>query len=99
MRHCRLGHLADVVVPLLHPESGETESRLTTAAVLLRKVDGELVQDLAGVALEGSEQRTVAVHHDEAKSDEGRYLFEFLKWTKESDQHLIQSNILALRNL
>ena len=75
MRDGRLRHLPDVVVPLLHPESRETERGLTSSAVLLRQVDGELVQDLARVALEGAEQRAVAVHHNESKSGKERLIF------------------------
>lgn len=35
--------------------------------MFLGQVDAELVQDLSGVAVEGAEQRPVAVHHDEAE--------------------------------
>ena len=65
---CRgLCHLAHVVVPLLQPQPCKPQRRLTTAAVLLGKVDRELVQDLARVAGERAEERPVTVHHDEAK--------------------------------
>jgi len=35
--------------------------------VLLRQIDGELVEHLAGVALKGSEQRSITVHHDKSE--------------------------------
>lgn len=38
--------LADVVVALLHAQTGKTERGLASSAVLLRKVDSELVQNL-----------------------------------------------------
>ena len=63
----KLGNLADVVVTLLVTKTGETQSRLTTTAVLLRQVDGEFVNDLAGVACNGTEESTVTVHDDEAE--------------------------------
>ena len=49
-------YLPDVVVPLLHAQTRETQRGLTSAAVLLGEVDGELVQDVAGVALEGKKK-------------------------------------------
>jgi hypothetical protein len=51
-----LGDLADVVVPGFHPESRETERRLSTTAVLLGQVNRELVQDLTRVAAERAEE-------------------------------------------
>lgn len=39
-----LGHLADVVVSLLFSETSESEGGLTTTAVLLGQVDGELAR-------------------------------------------------------
>ena len=65
--HGEFGDLADVVVALLVTETRETERGLTTAAVLLGEVDGELVDDLACVARDGAEERAVAVHDNEAE--------------------------------
>lgn len=65
--HGELGHLAHVVVALLHAQTRETQRRLTTAAVLLGQVDRELVDDLARVAGQVAEQGAVAVHDDEAE--------------------------------
>lgn len=65
MLHGELGDLAHVVVPLLVAQTRETQCGLPTTAVLLREVDGELVDDLAGVARDGAEERAVAVHDDE----------------------------------
>lgn len=63
--HGQLGDLADVVVPLLVTQTRETERGLSTTAVLLREVNGELVDHLAGVARDGTEERAVSVHDDE----------------------------------
>ena len=63
--HGELGDLAHVVVPLLVTQTRETQRGLSTTAVLLREVDGELVDDLAGVARDGAEERAVSVHDDE----------------------------------
>ena len=70
--HGRLGHFPDVVVPLLHAETGETEGGLTTTTVLLGQVYRELVQDVAGVALKGPKQGAVTVHHDETEPEAKR---------------------------
>lgn len=69
MRDCRFGDLSNVVVSLLHAQTRETECGLSSSAVLLGQVDGELVQDLAGVALKRAEQCAVTVHHNEAESE------------------------------
>jgi hypothetical protein len=66
--HGVLGDLADVVVTLLHTETGETKRRLSSTSVLLGQVDRELVDDLAGVTGEGTEERTVTVHDDETET-------------------------------
>ncbi len=63
----QLGDLADVVVALLVTETSETERGLTTTAVLLGEVDGELVDDLACVACDRAEEGAVTVHDDEAE--------------------------------
>lgn len=65
--HGQLGYLAHVVVTLLVTKTGETQGGLTTTAVLLREVDGEFVDDLAGVACDGTKERAVTVHDDEPK--------------------------------
>ena len=64
-----LGHFPHVVVTLLHPQPGEPKGGLTSSAVLLGKVHRELVEDVPGVALQGPEQSSVSVHHDETESD------------------------------
>jgi hypothetical protein len=66
-----LGDLADIVVPLLVAQTRETERGLSTTAVLLREVDGELVNDLTGVTGKGAEESAVAVHDYEAKAGIG----------------------------
>jgi hypothetical protein len=63
----QLGNLSDVVVTLLLSQTSETESGLTTTAVLLGKIDGELVDDLTGVSAQGSKESTVTIHDDEAE--------------------------------
>ena len=62
--------LAHVVVPLLHPETSKTECRLPSSPVLLGEVDGELVEDVPGVALQGAEQGAVTIHHNETEPRE-----------------------------
>ena len=62
-----LRHFAHVIVPLLHPQSGESKGRLTASTVLLGQVDGKLVEDVASVALQRAEQGAVTVHDDEAE--------------------------------
>ena len=47
----RLRHLPHVVVPLLHPETSETQRRLSSSAVLLWQIHCELVKHISGVAL------------------------------------------------
>ena len=64
--HRQFGDLADVVVTLLLTQTRETQSGLTATAVLLGQIDGELLQDLSGIAGEGTEKGTVSVHDDEA---------------------------------
>jgi len=59
--------LADVVVTLFLTKTGETQGRLTTTAVLLGKIDGELLTDITGVAGQSSEEGTVSVHDDETE--------------------------------
>ena len=49
------------------PETCESKGRLSTSAVLLGQVDGELVEHLTGVALQRPEQGSVTVHHDESE--------------------------------
>lgn len=63
----RLGDLADIVVALLLTETGETQRRLTTTTVLLRKIDSKLVDNLASVSGEGTKQGTVTVHNNETE--------------------------------
>lgn len=65
--HGQLSDLAHVVVTLLVTETRETQSGLTTTSVLLGKIDGELVKNLAGVAGEGAKECAVTVHDDEAE--------------------------------
>lgn len=48
-------------------QTGETQGGLTTTSVLLGQIDGELVDDLAGVAAESTEEGTVTIHDDEAE--------------------------------
>lgn len=67
MLHSQLGDFADVVVALLVTETSETQGGLTAATVLLGKVDGELVDDLAGVASNGTEKSAVTVHDNETE--------------------------------
>jgi hypothetical protein len=45
--HGNLRHLANIVLTFLEAQPREAERRLAATAVLLRQVDGELVQDLA----------------------------------------------------
>eukprot|EP00965_Chrysotila_dentata_P124091 4101415-Pleurochrysis_carterae.AAC.1 len=52
---------------LLETEAGEAERRLAAAAVLLRQIDGELVQDLTRVARQRAIETAIAVHHDESE--------------------------------
>lgn len=63
----QFGDLADVVVPLLHTKTSETQSGLSSTTVLLGEVDGELVEDLAGVSGERTEEGAVSIHDDEAE--------------------------------
>ncbi len=67
MLNSQFRDLADVVVALLVTKTCETQGGLTTTAVLLRKVDGELVNNLARVAGDGPEECTVTIHDDEAE--------------------------------
>jgi len=60
----QFGNLTHIVVSLFVTETGETQGRLTTATVFLGKIDGELVNNLASVARDGSEEGTVSVHDD-----------------------------------
>ena len=52
---------------LLETETGETKSGLTTTAVLLGQIHGELVQNFSGVTLECPKERSVTVHDNEAE--------------------------------
>ena len=49
-------------------ETGETQRRLTSPAVFLGEIDRELVDDVAGVARQRSEETAVTVHDDEAEA-------------------------------
>ena len=49
-------------------EPGETESGLTSSAVLFGKVDGEFMDDFAGIAGECTKETTVSVHDNEAET-------------------------------
>jgi hypothetical protein len=48
--HSKLGDFSDIVMALFVTQTGETERRLTTTTVLLGKIDGELMYDIASVA-------------------------------------------------
>mmetsp|Transcript_58487 Transcript_58487/g.102822 ORF Transcript_58487/g.102822 Transcript_58487/m.102822 type:complete len:308 (-) Transcript_58487:581-1504(-) len=63
----QLSHLRHVVVTLLETQTSETQSRLTSTAVLLWKIHSKLVQNGARVTLQGSVQRAVSVHNNESK--------------------------------
>ena len=63
----QFGDLADVVVTLFLTETGKTQGGLTTTTVLLGKIDGELVDDVAGVSTKRTEQGTVTIHNDETE--------------------------------
>ena len=65
--HSKFGNLAHVVVALLLPQTGETKGGLTTSTVLLGKVDRKLVDDVSGVATEGTEESAVSIHDDETE--------------------------------
>lgn len=59
--------LSQVVVTFFEPQTCEPDRGLTSSSVFLGQLDRELVEDLAGVALEGGEERSVTVYHDEAE--------------------------------
>ena len=63
--HGQFGNLAHIVVSLFVTETGETQSRLATSTMFLGKVDSELVNHLASVARDGSEEGAVSIHDDE----------------------------------
>ena len=63
----QLSNLTDVVVTLLITKTSETKCGLSTTAVLLGKIDGELVNDLTRVACDSTEERAVTVHDDETE--------------------------------
>ena len=63
----QLGDLPDVIVALLVTKTRETQCGLTTTAVLLGEIDGEFVDDFAGVTSNRAEQSAVTVHNDEAE--------------------------------
>lgn len=63
----QLGDLANVVVTLLLSKTGETKGRLTTTAVLLGQIDGELVNNLARVAAQGTKKSAVTIHDNETE--------------------------------
>jgi len=60
--------LSHIVVSLLITETRETQSRLSSAAVLLGKVHSELVHDLTSVARKGAKQGTVSIHHNKSEA-------------------------------
>ena len=62
------GHFANEIVPFLHTESSESQCTLTTAAVFLRQIDGELGEHLARVTLQRAEQCSIAVDDNETKA-------------------------------
>ena len=63
----QFGNLPHVVVALLVTKTRETQCGLTTTAVLLGEIDGEFVDDFAGVTSNRAEQSAVTVHNDEAE--------------------------------
>jgi len=65
--HSSFSTLADVVVPLLETQTCKTKSRLTTTAVLLGEIDGELGDHLTSVTGKSTEETSVTIHHDETK--------------------------------
>lgn len=69
--NCKFSNLANVVVPLLVSKTGETKGRLTTTAVLLGEIDGKLVDDLARITGESTEESSISVHHDESETGIG----------------------------
>jgi hypothetical protein len=58
-------------VPSLVTQTRETEGGLTTTTVFLGQVDGEFVEDFAGVAREETEEGAVTVHDDESEAGVG----------------------------
>lgn len=52
---------------LLHTQTSETKGGLTSSAVFLGKVNGELMNDVSSVPLESGVETAVAVHYDETK--------------------------------
>ena len=52
----KLGDLADVVMPLLVTQTRETQRGLPSTAVLLGEIDDELVDDVVGVASDGTKE-------------------------------------------
>lgn len=65
--NCQLGNLTDVVVTLFFTKTGETQRGLSTTAVLLWKIDGELVHNVSGVSAQGTEKSSVTIHDDETE--------------------------------
>ena len=61
------GDFPDIVVPLLVTQTRETQCRLTTTSVLLRKVDSELVDHFSRVSSNRSEEGAVTIHDDKAE--------------------------------
>lgn len=57
----KFGDFSDVVSTSFFSETGETKSRLTTAAVFLGKVDSEFVDDFTGITGESTEEGSVTV--------------------------------------
>ncbi len=59
--------LADIVVSLFVTKTRETESRLTTTAVLLGEIDSKFVDDFTRVASESAKKGAVTIHDDETE--------------------------------
>ena len=57
----------DVKMTLLLSETRETNSRLTTATVLLRQLDWHTLNDLLVVALKRCKEHSVTIDNDESK--------------------------------
>lgn len=67
MLNSMFSDLANVVVPFLVAQTRETQGRLSTTAVLLREINGELVDNLTCVSSERPEQSTVTIHDDKTE--------------------------------
>lgn len=64
-------YLPDIVVPLLVSKTRETQSRLSTTTMFLRQIDGEFVDDFAGIAGQSTKECAVTIHHNKAKARVG----------------------------